>query len=342
VPEEVTMSTTVKRPEMGTKRARTVITGFTRRHPVPTFYALAFAISWGAILLILGPDGLFSTGATMPLAGGAALLAGPSISGIGLTVLIDGKSGLRRLVSRLRQWRVGARWYAVALLTGPLVMVATVFGLSLASPEFRSDFLMADDKLSIVVSGIVVGLLVGFFEELGWTGFALPRMRRRYGVVTTGLVMGLLWSAWHFPMFAGTTDPTGTLPAVLVVAVLLFAWLPPYRVLMAWVYDRTESLLIAMLMHVPISVTTFTLASGATSGTALLAPVLIWGAAFWVMVTMVAWANGGHLTRRQDVAGQVDGPEIQAIGRATESLRRGFTVGGRGGRRTPLGTRSLP
>ncbi len=287
------MSTTVKRPEMphpeGTENARTRITGFIRRHPIATFYTLVFAISWGGIVLILGPDGLFSTGATMPLAGGAALLAGPSISGVLLTVLVDGKSGLRRLVSRLRKWRVGARWYAVALLTGPLVMVATVFGLSLASPEFRVDFLTADNKLSIVVTGIVVGLSVGFFEELGWTGFALPRLRRRYGVVTTGLVMGLLWSAWHFPMFAGTTDPTGTLPAAVVVAVLLFAWLPPYRVLMVWVYDRTESLLIAMLMHVPISVTALVLASVATSATALVVPVLIWGAAFWLIVAVVAW-----------------------------------------------------
>ena len=294
------MSTTVRRPEMGTVKARAGLIGFVRRHPVPTFYAVAFAISWGAILLILGADGLFSTGATMPLAGGAALLAGPSIAGVLLTVLVEGRSGLRRLVSGLRRWRVGARWYGVALLTGPLVMATTVFGLSLTSPEFRPDFLTADNKLSIVVTGIVVGLLVGFFEELGWTGFALPRLRVRYGVVTTGLVMGLLWSAWHFPMFAGTTDPTGTLPTALVVAVLLFAWLPPYRVLMVWVYDRTESLLVAMLMHVPISVTALVLTSEATSSAALVVPVLIWAAAFWVMVAIVVWANGGHLIRRQD------------------------------------------
>jgi membrane protease YdiL (CAAX protease family) len=148
-----------------------------------------------------------------------------------------------------------------------------------------------------------VGLMVGFFEELGWTGFAQPRLRR-YGLVTTGLLMGLLWGAWHFPMFAGTTDPTGTLPAALVVAVLLFAWLPPYRVLMVWVYDRTESLLIAMLMHVPISVTAFVLASEATSSSALVVPVLVWGAAFWVLVAVVAWANGGTLAQRQEAAAQ--------------------------------------
>jgi len=300
------MSGTIERaPEMrypeGPQQAQTGIAAFVRRHAVPTYYALTFVISWGAILVAVGADGFFLTGATMAVAG-AVSLAGPSVAGVLLTGLVDRRAGLRRLLSRLRQWRVGARWYAVALLTGPLVICATVFGSSLVSPELRPDIVTAENKLSIVLAGIAVGLVVGLLEELGWTGFALPRLRRRYGILTTGLVMGLLWGAWHFPLFAGTTDPKGAVPPALLVAALLFAWLPPYRVLMVWVYDRTESLLLAALMHAPISATTYVLASEATSGTALLIRVLIWGAAFWVIVAVVAWANGGSLTRRQDSA----------------------------------------
>jgi hypothetical protein len=63
-------------------------------------------------------------------------------------------------------------------------------------------------------------------------------------------------------------------------------------------------LLIAMLMHVPISTTALVLASEATSATALVVPVLGWGAAFWLIVAVVAWANDGSLTRRQDAAAQ--------------------------------------
>jgi len=107
-----------------------------------------------------------------------------------------------------------------------------------------------------------------FLEELGWTGFALPKLRQRYGVLTTGLVMGLLWSAWHFPLFAGERDPEGTVPAALLVGVFLFAWLPPYRVLTVWVYDRTGSLLMAYLMHVPIRTTVFILATDGQPGAA--------------------------------------------------------------------------
>jgi uncharacterized protein len=274
---------------------------FIERHALPAYYVLTFAISWGGILLAVGRDRFFATGTTMAVAG-IVSLAGPSVAGVLLTGLVDGRAGLRQLISRLRQWRVGARWYAMALLTGPLVLGATVFGLSLASPEFRPDIVTADGKLGIAAAGIAVGLVGPFLEELGWTGFALPRLRRRYGVFTTGLWMGLLWGAWHFPLFAGDKDPQDTVPAALLVAALLFAWLIPYRVLMVWVYDRTGSLLLAYLMHAPITATIYILGSEVTSGAAVVTQVLVWGACFWVIVAIVAWANGGHLTRCEDAA----------------------------------------
>lgn len=295
------MATTIERPPETPPEAlespRKGIISFIERHAVATYYALAFAISVGGFLLVLGPDGFFATGSAIA-GGGAVALVGPAIAGVLLTGLVDGRKGFRLLISRLRRWRVGARWYAVALLTGPLVMGATVFGLSLASPDFRPDIVTADNKLSIVATGIAIGLVGPFLEELGWTGYALPRLRERYGVLTTGLVMGLLWGAWHFPLFAGERDTEGSVPTALLVVVLLFAWLPPYRVLMVWVYDRTQSLLLAYLMHVPISATTIILASDVVLGTAVVTKVLVWGAAFWVLIGVVAWANGGHLTRR--------------------------------------------
>ncbi len=91
--------------------------------------------------------------------------------------------------------------------------------------------------------GIVTGLMVGFFEELGWTGFAIPRMRLRYGVLATGLIVGLVWGLWHFILFWEEDSFSGILPLVLLLA-RLFSWLPAYRVLMVWVYDHTESLLV--------------------------------------------------------------------------------------------------
>ena len=284
-------------------RASKGLTSLIRRHAVASYYALAFAISWGGIVLLAGPGSFFSTGATIPLQAAIALVAGPAVACLLLTGLVDGRAGFRLLMSRLTRWRVGARWYAVALLTGPLVIGATMFGLSLVSSEFRPGIVTSNNKLSIVLIGIVLGLVSPFFEELGWTGFALPRLRARYSVLRTGLTMGLLWGAWHFPMFAGNTDPSGTLPSAVIVAALLFSWLVPYRVLMVWVYDRTGSVLMAFLMHAPVTAITFILApAAATSGTTLVVPVLVFGTIFWVLVAIVALANGGHLTLDQQPA----------------------------------------
>jgi membrane protease YdiL (CAAX protease family) len=143
----------------------------------------------------------------------------------------------------------------------------------------------------------MIGLLVGFGEELGWTGFAIPRLRRRYGAVATGLLVGVVWGAWHFPLFWESDSAAGALPLILLL-VALFSWLPAYRVLMVWVYDRTESLLVAMLMHVSLSATQVILLPSDLSDTQSLISMLARAGAWWVIVAAVALANGGHLTRQ--------------------------------------------
>src|SRR5437763_5521290 len=102
----------------------TTIKSFIKLHPVLTYYVLTFAISWGGMLLV-GGRGLFAgtNWQTDPLFQLAvlALLVGPPIAGLLLTGLVDGRAGDRELLSRLLHWRVDIRWYAVALLTAPLL-----------------------------------------------------------------------------------------------------------------------------------------------------------------------------------------------------------------------------
>jgi uncharacterized protein len=279
------------------------VKAFIRKQPVLAYYALAFAISWGAILILVGPGGFLSTTSTSPsfaLAGFASLL-GPSVSGLLMTALVDGRAGLRELRSCLLRWRVGARWYAVALLTGPLATILTLFALSLTSPAFVPAIITAEDKASLLLSGIAVGLIVPAFEELGWTGFVTPRLRLRHGVLGTGLIIGLLWGTWHLPLFAGSAASSGAIPPVLFMAAMLFAWLPPYRVLMVWVDDRTQSLFVVMLMHMPIVVSQFVLTPEAISGEQMFMSLVATGAALWLVVGAVALANGGHLTEDRGV-----------------------------------------
>jgi uncharacterized protein len=291
----------------------TTIKAFLKRHPLLSYFALTFAITWGLFVLAVGgPGGIPATKeefTTLPLGAILAVLVGPSVSGIVLTGLVYGREGFRDLLTRLRRWRVGARWYAVALLTAPLLFTVVLIPLSLISPVFLPGIFASEAKVSFVLMGIVVGLIVGIFEELGWTGFAVPTLLKlRYGVLSTGLIVGVLWGAWHLlgnDIWASVATSGGLPPALFAVGVglvLLVGQLPAYRVLMVWVYDRTGSLLVAILMHASYAASTFILGPvagpGAMSGVYLLAYVIASAAVTWVIVGAVALAQGGHLSRR--------------------------------------------
>jgi membrane protease YdiL (CAAX protease family) len=266
-------------------------TSYIARHPVATYFALTYAISWGGFVFVVGPGGFPGTGsqfdALLPFVA-AAMLAGPAVAGLLLTVHLSGTAGLRELLSRLFRWRVGGRWYAAALLPAPLLSAAVLFALSLTSPIFTHT-----NKTAILLTGMTAGLTT-VFEEVGWTGFATPMLRRRYGVVTTGLIVGVVWGAWHLLQglwSAGTY--AGSLPLAVFVPVSFLigiAQLTAYRVLMLWVYDRTNSLFVATLMHASLTASiVFVFAPAATGATSLIYGSVLAGA-MWIVVAAVAWA----------------------------------------------------
>ena len=277
----------------------TIIKAFITRHPVPIYFALTFAISWGGFVLVVGPGSFPGTGSqfdTLTPFVASAMLAGPSIAGLLLTGLVSGKAGLRDLLSRLLRWRVGARWYAVAILPAPLLAAAVLFALSLTSPIFT-----ADDKAAVLLSSIVAGISI-VLEEVGWTGFAVPRLRLRYGVLTTGLIVGVLWGAWHLlqGLWIGG-NYSGALPLTLFLPLNFFsgvAQLTAYRMLMVWVYDRTGSLLVATLMHASLTASTIFIFTPLATGMSSLTYSWVLAAALWVIVAVVALANRGQLSRQ--------------------------------------------
>lgn len=140
----------------------------------------------------------------------------------------------------------------------------------------------------------------GFLEELGWTGFAVPTLRQRYGALTTSLIVGLLWGTWHLLIavwatrgMAGESSLTGFVAGFLA---FYFLALPAYRVLMVWLYDRTASLLLAMLMHAVLSASTIILQPISPNGQ--FTWNLLLGAGLWALVAVVAALRR---TKRQPV-----------------------------------------
>jgi membrane protease YdiL (CAAX protease family) len=267
---------------------------FIKRHPLTGYFALTFTISWGGLLCVVGgaegiPGTPEETARLLPLAV-LMIVAGPSVAGLLFTGLVHGRRGFHGLRSRLLTCRVGLRWYAIALLTTPVVALALLFALSLSAPEFIPGIFVTADKGSLLLSGLLAGLVAGIFEEIGWTGFAIPMLRQRRGVLATGLIVGFLWGAWHYIVaFWGSGDELGAFTWLNFLPHITFyvAVLPAYRLLMVWVYDRTASLLIAMLMHASLTACTTLILMPVTAGVHLSMYYLALAAAFWILCAAV-------------------------------------------------------
>ncbi len=256
---------------------------FSIKNGLLLFFLLVFVISWGAIFLLAGPSG-FPITEDQAMIMGMTILLGPTIASIILAAL-SGSSGFKRLFSYLFRWRISGHWYAYALLIAPLSTAVILVLFSLFSSEFQPNILISSNKTSLIISAIFAGLIVGIFEELGWTGFAVPKLLKTHSILGTGLIIGVIWGVWHFPLFWEVKSFTASLPFVLLVA-RLFSWLPPYRTLMVWLYKNTESLFVTILMHASL-VATLMILDPVVKGANLVIFILARAALLWAIAALI-------------------------------------------------------
>jgi membrane protease YdiL (CAAX protease family) len=160
------------------------IKGLFTRHPLVAFFALAFALSWWAV-----PAGGF-----LPL--------GPLVAALIVLGVVEGRSGLADLGHRMLRWRVGVRWYVLAIAI-PLGATLAALGLNLAlgSPVSALDGL---DPWYLLIGLFFLRLInpldgpMG--EEPGWRGFALPRLQANRSPLVATLILALVVAAWHLPL----------------------------------------------------------------------------------------------------------------------------------------------
>jgi membrane protease YdiL (CAAX protease family) len=202
------------------------ITSAIKRYPVAAYFVLAYAFAWGLVLLT-----------RVSMLFGFLALFGPAAAAIIVTAITDGPTGVRALYQRVAIWRVGPRWYAVALGL-PALLSLGVVGLSLAlgaPAEVRFNEL---SPLALILFFLVIG------EELGWRGYALPRLQTRYGALGASLILGLLWAGWHLPnqLIPGLEFYSygfGAFALYVVPMTVLFTWLARETrasVLLAWLF----------------------------------------------------------------------------------------------------------
>jgi membrane protease YdiL (CAAX protease family) len=281
---------------------------FIKQHPVSSYYLLVFAISWGGILILIGgPGHIPGTKEQAEKLFVPALLimfAGPFISGILMNFLVDGRKGLRKLLSRYVHWRAEGRWYAIAVLTGPVLVAAVLFGLSLFDQKFLPGIITTKDKMGSVIFGVGWGLMGGgLLEETGWTGFAVPQLRKQYNILSTGLIVGVLWGVWHFMIaFWASNYLSGVDSWTMFVASFMAFYLlalPAYRVLLVLVYDRTENLPVIMLMHAFLSASTLIL-QPSSSGKIAFIWNLVLGVILWMIVAAIGVNKRLHVLQKHN------------------------------------------
>jgi len=273
---------------------------FIQRHSVATYFVLAFGIAWGCIVLVVGPASLIEgyRGEGL-LVGGVsgqaalmllAMLVGPSVASILTTLLVDGTEGLSELWSRVQRWRVAPRWYAEALLTTPVVILVVLVRLALVDPSFTIGPLTAGQTPAVLIGTMVAGLIIGFCEELGWTGFALPRLLVGHSAFAVAIWLGVVHTFWH-----GLADWWGNVVSYGGLYPLHFLlWvgaLIGLRLLIVHIYQHTESVLLAQLTHASSTGTQMVLTPLALTNP----QALLWYALFvlvlWLAVGLIALAD---------------------------------------------------
>jgi membrane protease YdiL (CAAX protease family) len=226
------------------------------RHPLATFFFLAHSLSW----LIELPVILAHLQNGTRLRDGTLLLFlgsfGPSVAALILTAVSEGSTGVKALLERFSPRRAGLVWYAIALYGFPALglLAITLGGVSSARDVLSQlPFALVAVPVNALTSFLILGPLG---EELGWRGYALPRLQAAYGALGASGVLGLLWAFWHAPLML-FPEWRGDLPVWAFLTVYPL-YTVPLTIIFTWAFNGSGgSVLIATVFHAGFNYTVF-------------------------------------------------------------------------------------
>ena len=204
-----------------------------RRHTLVAFFVLAFGLSWWTWpFVILNPD-------SAPL-----LHFGVLFAAFITAAIAGGRAGVRSLVAEILHWRVASRWYVAAIGLPVVAIIGTAVAAVVVGATLESPAKIAEGLLLLPVAVVTTTLFAGpLSEEPGWRGIALPRMVGRMGALGASLVLGLIWAAWHLPLFV--SDPANQREPIPFALALVGA-----SIVVTWLYASSgRSLFMAILFH---------------------------------------------------------------------------------------------
>lgn len=200
------------------------------------FFVLALGFTWLLQLpVVLGKHGVLPGGVEQYMGFAALGVLGPLLAAV-LCARREPGGSARDVFRPLMRWRVGAGWYLLAFTLPGAILVGSTGIYNLFTGQSISGLFLPHTGQQVVAM-----FIMPFAEELGWRGWALPRMQRRYGALRASLLLGGLWAIWHLGMFEAVGVPRGLYPALLV-------FLIAGSVVFSWLFNRTHGSVVMMLV----------------------------------------------------------------------------------------------
>jgi membrane protease YdiL (CAAX protease family) len=218
---------------------------------VIAFFVLSYGLSW----LVLGLGAAFWPGGAGGLLPSWLAAFGPAIAAILVAAITARERGLEDLLSRLFVWRVKITWYLVALFL-PLLMVLAAAGLTALlgipttaeAPDAARVIDILPELVLALLAGTALGAIVTAGEEIGWRGYALPKLQEKRSALVASLIVGVFWWLWHIPLILLVYQPLG---GYTVVDFLLYGLgFGAAAVMYTWMANHTRgSVLLACVFH---------------------------------------------------------------------------------------------
>ncbi|MEX1187044.1 MAG: type II CAAX endopeptidase family protein [Gemmatimonadaceae bacterium] len=282
------------------------------------YFLLTFVVSWtawfaAATLAAPGNTGFFGVRGPVFLFGVFA----PALVALALTAHDGGRAGVGRLLAGIGRWRVGAWWYLFAIGYFAVIKLGAALIHRIATNAWPP---FGDIPWALLPGAIIVSTLVQAGEEVGWRGYALPRLAGQLGAGGASILLGGVWALWHLPLFflpdSGSTGQSFPLYLLHVTAL---------SVAMAWLYWKTGgSLLLVMLMHASVNNTTGIVPAAVAGATA---PLAFRGSLVAWAVVALSWAVAIPLLaqmRGADMSGMLSSdPRAAHFGEPVHERRTG-------------------
>jgi uncharacterized protein len=222
-----------------------------RRYPLTSFFLLAIGLTWIFMIVdALGSQDILPFRLPLPL----MIVMGymPTLAAVIVVGQTRGRQGIRALFRKLLIWRVGLRWYLFAIFGMAVLNVLAILIYNRVVPEadlsILSERFPVTSPLQAVLSLIPMFLVITIVngEELAWRGYATPQLQARHSALTASLIMGVIWTIFHLPLFftrTGSSQADWPFASFLVSTVAI-------TVLYTWMLNHTRgSVLLAYLFH---------------------------------------------------------------------------------------------